>query len=67
MHKNICDRFKGYFQVITVRSGIITLEIKIWTKVFCFCSGKIYNELPPNARKTETKTAFASYLNEHFS
>ena len=43
------------------------LKLKFSQKVFAFASGDKYNDLPLNARKIETKTAFTSYLNDYFS
>ena len=42
------------------------VELSYGQNSFAFAAGKIYNELPLDARKIETKTAFASHLNEPF-
>ena len=76
IQENICDPFKGYFQrskhekFTRNNSNILALpllKLKFDQTSFAFAAGKIYNELPLDARKIETKTAFTSYLNEHSS
>ena len=70
MQENICDPFKGHFQrskhgkFTRNNSKILALpllKLKFGQKSFAF--GKIYNELPCDVRKIETKTAFTSYFN----
>ena len=76
IQENLCDPFKGYFQIskhekfARNNSNILALpllKLKFGQKSFAFPAGKIYDELPFDARKIKTKTAFTSYLNEHFS
>ena len=76
IQENICDQFKGYFQRSKHEKftrnnsnnlALPLLMLKFGQKPFAFAAGKIYNELPLNVRKIETKTVFTSYLNEHFS
>ena len=76
MKENLCDSFKVYFQnskhekFTTNNSNALVLpllKLKFGQKSFAFAAGKIYNELPRDARKSESKAPFASYLNEYFS
>ena len=75
LQQNTCEPFKEYFLIskhekcTRNNNNILALPFmksKFGQNSFAFAAGKIYNELPLDARKIETKTAFASYLNEHF-
>ena len=63
IHENICGPFKGYFQrskhekFTRHNSNILALlfmKLKFGQKSFAFAAGKIYNELPLDARKIES-------------
>ena len=46
---------------------LLLMKTKTGQKCFAFAGGRLYNELPLDARKIEARIVFESFLNEHFS
>ena len=76
LQKNVCEPFKEYFERAKhekcTRNNNHTVKLplmktKTGQKCVAFASGRIFNELPLEARKIESRIVFTSFLNEHFS
>ena len=74
--KNVCEPFKEYFERAkhekctrnnnhTVKLPL--MKMKTGQKFVAFAGGRIFNELPLEAKKIESRIVFTSFLNEHFS
>ena len=75
LQRNVCEPFKDYFQRSKhekcTRNNNHTVKLplmktKTGQKCVVFAGGRIFNELPLDARKIESRIAFAYFLNEHF-
>ena len=76
LQKNVCEPFKEYFERAKhekcTRNNNHTVKLplmktKTGQKCVAFAGGRIFNELPLEARKIESRIVFTSFLNEHFS
>ena len=76
LQKNVCEPFKEYFEITNhgkaTRNNNYTVKLplmktKTGQKCVAVAGGRIFNELPLDARKLESRLVFTSFLNEHFS
>ena len=77
LERNVSKPFKNYFERSKhencTRNTNYTVELplvktcKTGQKCAAFVCGRIFYELPPDARKIESRIVFKSFLNKHFS
>ena len=76
LQKNVCEPFKEYFERAkhekcarnnNHKVKLPLMKTKIGQKCVAFAGWRIFNELPLEARKIESRIVFISFLKEHFS
>ena len=55
-----------WINIITMLMLLILMKTKTGQQCVAFAGGRIFNELPLDARKIESRIAFTSFLNEYF-